>query len=183
MTILDIHDIILVNEKDEPVGTMEKMEAHRKALLHRAFSVFIFNNKGEMLLQQRALKKYHSAGLWTNACCSHPKPGQDTLLAAETRLQQELGFSADLKKIFEFTYRSDFDNGLTEYEFDHVFAGVYEGDIVPDKDEVADYCYKSIAAIKESLASHAEKYTSWFAIAFPMIEKWMKEQAILKKVA
>lgn len=183
MENLVTHDIILVNEQDEPVGTMEKMEVHRKALLHRAFSVFIFNSKGEMLLQQRALKKYHSAGLWTNACCSHPQPGQDTLQAAETRLQQEMGFSANLKKIFEFTYRSDFDNGLTEYEFDHVFAGLHEGIPAPNKEEVADYCYKSMTAIKESLASHPEKYTSWFAIAFPLIEKWMEEQDIVKKVA
>ena len=181
--MLVIHDIILVNEQDEPVGTMEKMEVHRKALLHRAFSIFIFNNRGEMLLQQRSLKKYHSAGLWTNACCSHPKPGEDNLPAAETRLQEEMGFSANLKKIFEFTYRSAFDNGLTEYEFDHVFAGVHDGLIVPDKDEVNDYCYKSLVAIKESLQTHPGKYTTWFAIAFPLIEKWMEEQPVIKKVA
>jgi isopentenyl-diphosphate delta-isomerase len=172
-----------VNEQDEPVGTMEKMEVHRKALLHRAFSVFIFNNRGEMLLQRRALKKYHSAGLWTNACCSHPKPGEDTLAAAEIRLQQEMGFSTELKKIFEFTYRSAFDNGLTEYEFDHVFAGVYEGVILPDPEEVSDYCYKSIAEIKESMTSHTGKYTAWFAIAFPLVEKWIAEKAIIKEVA
>ncbi|MEP7278892.1 MAG: isopentenyl-diphosphate Delta-isomerase [Bacteroidota bacterium] len=178
-----IHDIILVNEQDEPVGTMEKMEVHRKALLHRAFSVFIFNNRGEMLLQQRSLKKYHSAGLWTNACCSHPKPGEDTQSAAETRLQHEMGFAADLKKVFEFTYRSAFDNGLTEYEFDHVYAGVYEGPVEPAKEEVNDYCYKSLAAIKESLQTHPSKYTTWFAIAFPLIEKWMEEKAPEKKAA
>ena len=177
------HDIILVNEQDEPVGTMEKMEAHRKALLHRAFSIFIFNSRGEMLLQQRSLKKYHSAGLWTNACCSHPKPGEDTLSAAETRLQYEMGFGTEMKKIFEFTYRSAFDNGLTEYEFDHVFAGVHDGLIAPAKDEVNDYCYKSLEQIKESLQSHPAKYTTWFAIAFPLIEKWVEEQSIIKKVA
>lgn len=178
-----IHDIILVNEQDEPVGTMEKMEAHRKALLHRAFSVFIFNSRGEMLLQQRALKKYHSAGLWTNACCSHPRPGEDTTAAAESRLQFEMGFSVPLKKVFEFTYRSAFDNGLTEYEFDHVFAGVYDSVIAPCKDEVNDYCFKSLDAIKESLQSHPAKYTAWFAIAFPLIEKWLAEQPVIKKVA
>src|SRR6187200_173231 len=111
---------------------MEKMEAHRKALLHRAFSVFIFNGKGEMLLQQRALNKYHSGGLWTNACCSHPFPGEDTLDAARRRLFEELGFATELKKIFDFTYKSPFDNGLTEHEFDHVFVGLFEGSIVPD---------------------------------------------------
>lgn len=178
-----LHDIILVNEQDEPVGTMEKIEAHRKALLHRAFSVFIFNEKGEMLLQQRALKKYHSAGLWTNACCSHPKPGEDTMMAAESRLQHEMGFGTPLTKIFEFTYRSAFDNGLTEYEFDHVFAGVYDGAIRPSQEEVQDYCYKSLDEIKKSLQSHPSKYTTWFSIAFPLIEKWMQEQSIIKNCA
>ncbi|MFT3932751.1 MAG: isopentenyl-diphosphate Delta-isomerase [Chitinophagaceae bacterium] len=177
------HDIILVNEQDEQIGTMEKMEAHRKAMLHRAFSVFIFNSKGEMLLQQRAFKKYHSAGLWTNACCSHPKPGEDTLAAAESRLQFEMGFTTGLKKIFEFTYRSAFDNGLTEYEFDHVFAGIYNDAIHPDPDEVSDYCYKSMEDIKASLQTHPEKYTTWFAIAFPLIEKWVEEEPGIKKVA
>lgn len=178
-----LHDIILVNEQDEPVGTMEKMEVHQKALLHRAFSVFIFNSRGEMLLQQRSHKKYHSAGLWTNACCSHPKPGEDTMAAAETRLQYEMGFGAPLTKIFEFTYRSVFDNGLTEYEFDHVYAGVYEGGIKPSPDEVNDYCYKSLAEIKSSLQSHPAKYTTWFSIAFPLIEKWMEAQSLIKECA
>jgi isopentenyl-diphosphate delta-isomerase len=167
-----VTEVILVNEHDEPVGAMEKMEAHRKALLHRAFSIFIFNSRGEMLLQQRALNKYHSGGLWTNACCSHPFPGEDTLDAAKRRLYEELGFSAELKKIFDFTYKSPFDNGLTEHEFDHVFVGSYEGSIVPQKDEVNDYCYKSLADIKHSLSTHPSKYTSWFHIAFPRVEEW-----------
>jgi len=172
-----------VNEQDEPIGTIGKMEAHRKAMLHRAFSVFIFNSKGEMLLQQRALNKYHSGGLWTNACCSHPKPGQETLPAAEARLYEEMGFTATLKKIFDFTYKSEFDNGLTEYEFDHVFAGIYDGLISPGKEEVSDYCYKSIESIKESLQSHPSKYTTWFHIAFPLIEKYLNEQTLIKEVA
>src|SRR4249919_2599143 len=113
-------EVILVNEQNEAIGTMEKMEAHRKALLHRAFSVFIFNSKGEMLLQQRALNKYHSGGLWTNACCSHPRPGELIEDAATRRLKEELGFETPLKKIFQFTYQASFDNGLTEHEFDHV---------------------------------------------------------------
>lgn len=177
------HDIILVNENDEEIGTTEKMEAHRKALLHRAFSVFIFNNKGEMLLQQRAINKYHSGGLWTNACCSHPKPGEETAAAAEMRLREEMGFSVKLKKIFEFTYKTAFENGLTEYEFDHVFAGIYDGFISPNKDEVSDYCYKSISQIKESLQSHPSKYTAWFHIAFPLIEKSLEGEVFTKKVA
>src|SRR5215203_6397334 len=119
-------NVILVNEKDEEIGTMEKMEAHRKALLHRAFSVFIFNGRGEMLLQRRALKKYHSGGLWTNACCSHPRPGEVTADAAARRLREELGFVTTLNPAFQFVYRATFDNGLTEYEFDHVFLGKYD---------------------------------------------------------
>src|ERR1700754_1322335 len=121
--MLQREEVILVNENDIPVGTMEKMEAHRKALLHRAFSVFIFNSKGEMLLQQRADKKYHSGGLWTNACCSHPKPGEEIETAASRRLREELGFGTGLRKVFDFIYQSPFDNGLTEFEFDHVFFG------------------------------------------------------------
>jgi isopentenyl-diphosphate Delta-isomerase len=177
------HDIILVNENDEQVGTIEKMEAHRKALLHRAFSVFIFNAKGEMLLQQRAVNKYHSGGLWTNACCSHPKPGQETLAAAEIRLQEEMGFITKLKKLFEFTYKAEFENGLTEYEFDHVFAGTYDGLIVPNREEVNDFCFKSMSQVKESLQSHPSKYTAWFHIAFPLLEKALDRELLIKNVA
>lgn len=176
-------EVVLVTEHDEAIGTMEKIEAHRKALLHRAFSVFIFNGKGEMLLQQRALNKYHSGGLWTNACCSHPLPGEDNLEAASRRLREEMGFATDLEKIFEFTYKSVFENGLTEYEFDHVFAGKFEGRIFPDKEEVKDYCFKSLDEIKSSLDSHPSKYTSWFHIAFPMIEKWMNEKTLERELA
>lgn len=176
-------EVILVNENDEAVGTMEKMEAHRKALLHRAFSVFIFNQRGEMLLQQRALNKYHSGGLWTNACCSHPMPGEDTLLAAERRLQDEMGFGVPLKKAFHFTYKSEFDNGLTEHEFDHVFFGTYEDEIKPNPDEVKDYCFKTMEEIKLTLASHPLKYTTWFLIAFPMVEKYLQNKSIFKEVA
>lgn len=150
---------------------MEKMEAHRKALLHRAFSVFIFNSKGEMLLQQRAAGKYHSAGLWTNACCSHPRPGEDTLAAARRRLQEELGFTTELKKVFDFTYRSEFENGLTEHEFDHVFIGTYDQSVHPDAGEVSDYCYRSLDEIHADLQSFPGQYTSWFRLAFPLVSK------------
>ena len=170
-------EVVLVNERDEPVGTMEKIEAHRRAHLHRAFSVFIFNGKGEMLLQQRALTKYHSGGLWTNACCSHPLPGEDILDAAKRRLAEEMGFATDLRKIFDFIYRADFSNGLTEYEFDHVFIGTYENEsvIFPDKQEVSDFCFKSMDEINEILKLQGKKFTSWFRIAFPMVEKWITE--------
>jgi isopentenyl-diphosphate delta-isomerase len=162
-------EVILVDENDQPLGTMEKMEAHRKAHLHRAFSVFIFNRKGEMLLQQRASHKYHSAGLWTNACCSHPRPGEDTKEAATRRLQEELGFTTVLEKSFVFTYRSEFENGLTEFEFDHVFIGIYDQAIHPNRDEVSDYCFKTPDEIRMSLGSHPRQYSSWFHLAFPLV--------------
>ena len=165
-------EVILVNEQDIQTGTMEKMEAHRKGVLHRAFSVFIFNSKGEMLLQQRALNKYHSGGLWTNACCSHPKPNEEVADAAARRLQEEMGFTVPLEKIFDFTYRAEFDNGLTEHEFDHVFAGEYDGLIELDKHEVMDYCYRSLDEVKKSLNEHPHKFTQWFYLAFPKIEEW-----------
>lgn len=175
-------EVILVNERDEPIGTMEKIEAHRKAVLHRAFSVFIFNRKGEMLLQQRALNKYHSAGLWTNACCSHPMPGEATADAAHRRLQEELGFNTSLTKIFHFTYQTAFDNGLIEHEFDHVFAGTYEQAIRPNPEEVNDICYKSLEDIDQSLQTHPQKYTSWFHIAFPKVKEWAVQQGLVQPV-
>ncbi len=171
-----MEEVILVNENDEQVGTMDKMEAHQKAVLHRAFSVFIFNTRGEMLLQQRAIEKYHSGGLWTNACCSHPRPGEETLQAAQRRLREELGFSTFLNKVFHFTYKSSFENGLTEHEFDHVFVGSFEGMINPDTTEVKDYCFKAMSDILASLKSQPQKYTSWFHIAMPKIYDWWNEK-------
>jgi len=164
--------VILVNESDDQIGTMEKMEAHKKALLHRAFSVFIFNSKGEMLLQQRADRKYHSAGLWTNACCSHPFPGEDTQSGALRRLQEELGFITPIEKLYSFIYRAEFENGLTEFEFDHVFAGIYDEPVFPDQQEIKDFCFRGMKEIEASLLSHPWKYTAWFAIAFPAINEW-----------
>jgi len=171
-----LNKLILVDEQDVPLGTVEKMEAHEKALLHRAFSVFIFNNKGEMLLQQRAISKYHSGGLWTNACCSHPYFGEDTLAAAEKRLQEEMGFTTPLTKAFEFIYKAPFENGLTEHEYDHVFTGTYDGEILPDKTEVANFCFKNLAEIKTMLQQNPEQYTVWFKIAFPKMEEYLSQK-------
>lgn len=165
--------VILVNEQDEQLDVMDKMEAHRQGILHRAFSVFIFNKAGEMLLQQRAEHKYHSGGLWTNACCSHPTPGEDTSAAAQRRLQEEMGFNAPLVKVFDFTYKAEFDNGLTEYEYDHVFLGVYNGDIHPNPDEVQAFCHKRMEDIRQQLVDEPEVFTAWFHIAFPLLEKWL----------
>jgi isopentenyl-diphosphate delta-isomerase len=168
--------LILVDEQDNPVGTCEKMEAHRKGLLHRAFSVFIFDAQGRMLLQQRALSKYHSGGLWTNACCSHPFPGEDNLTAATRRLQEELGFTTSLRKAFDFYYRASFDNGLTEHEFDHVFVGQYEGALEVNPQEVMDYCFLSLEEIENQLETRPDRYTEWFKIAFPRLRNWKQEQ-------
>jgi isopentenyl-diphosphate Delta-isomerase len=168
---MQMEEVILVNEQDEQTGTIEKMEAHRKALLHRAFSIFIFNAKGEMLLQQRAMGKYHSPGLWTNACCSHPRPGEEVEDAAHRRLKEEMGIETSLKKIFDFIYRTDFDNGLTEFEFDHVYTGTYNGQLNADKQEVHDYCFRSMQDIEQDLLQRPEKYSSWFKIAFPLLKK------------
>jgi isopentenyl-diphosphate Delta-isomerase len=166
-----MNEVILVDKNDVAIGSMDKMQAHEEGLLHRAFSVFIFNGKGEMLLQQRADKKYHSAGLWTNACCSHPAPGENTAEAAARRLKEELGFTTPLKKAFTFTYRADFENGLTENEFDHVYTGIYDGHIVADIDEVKSYRYLSMKKIEEMIRKEPATFTSWFVIAFPEIKK------------
>lgn len=168
--------VILVNEQDEPVGTMEKLEAHQKGLLHRAFSVFVVNENGEMLLQQRAQDKYHSGGLWTNTCCSHPLPGEDDLAAAHRRLMEEMGFDCQLQEIFSFTYRAEFDNGLTEHEFDHVFFGEYNGAVKPDTAEVQATRYLSLDAIRHLLLSEPETFTHWFHLAFPKIAAFIEGQ-------
>jgi isopentenyl-diphosphate delta-isomerase len=167
--------VILVNEKDEAKGTAGKMEVHRKGLLHRAFSVFVFNKRGEMLLQQRALNKYHSGGLWTNACCSHPEPEEETKTGAMRRLKEELGFETKLEKVFDFIYKAEFDNGLTEYEFDHVYTGSYDGAIDFASEEVMDVCYKPMHEISDSLQLQPNRYTAWFRIAFPKVEEWWNE--------
>jgi isopentenyl-diphosphate Delta-isomerase len=163
-------EVILVDKNDVQTGTIEKIEAHRQGLLHRAFSIFIFNSNGEFLLQQRASGKYHNGGLWANTCCSHPLPGENVLKAACRRLSEEMGFTTNLSPAFNFIYNATFDNGLTEHEFDHVFTGVYDGDIKVDKTEVSDYCYKKLKDIDDSLQTHPQKYTEWFKIALPQIK-------------
>ncbi|MEP6648037.1 MAG: isopentenyl-diphosphate Delta-isomerase [Saprospiraceae bacterium] len=173
---MELTEVILVDAKDQAIGSRDKMEAHELGLLHRAFSIFIFNTKGEMLLQQRAMNKYHSGGLWTNACCSHPLPQEETPAAAQRRLKEELGFSTPIKKVFDFVYKAEFDNGLIEYEFDHVFTGEYDGPINFNKEEVKDFCYRNVSEIGQDLQSHPQKYTAWFHVAFPKIEEWWSRQ-------
>jgi isopentenyl-diphosphate Delta-isomerase len=169
--------VVLVDINDNAIGTMEKIEAHEKALLHRAFSVFIFNEKGQMLLQQRAYTKYHSGGLWTNACCSHPRSNENIEAAATRRLQEEMGFTTPLQKAFTFTYKANFDNGLVEHEYDHVLIGQYNNTIAFNTEEVAAYKYESLQQIEENIALNPSVFTAWFIIAFPKVKQWLQQQA------
>lgn len=168
--------VILVDEQDTVIGTMEKMEAHQKGLLHRAFSIFIFNSNGEMLLHQRALDKYHSGGLWTNACCSHPQPGEEMIETARRRLKEEMGFETKLERIFDFIYNASFENGLTEFEFDHVFVGNYDGKVDYNREEVMDYSHKTMDEIRILLSKSPDKFSPWFCLAFPRVDEWWKKQ-------
>lgn len=157
--------VILVDEQDNDIGVMEKLQAHQQGLLHRAFSVFIFNDKQELLMQQRALSKYHSAGLWTNTCCSHPRPNETIKDAANRRLYEEMGMSCDLTIKTNFIYKTPFENGLTEHEFDYVLVGNTNQNPQINKNEVESFKWMSILDIKNDIISHPDHYTSWFKIA------------------
>jgi isopentenyl-diphosphate delta-isomerase len=158
--------VILVDEFDRMVGMEEKMKAHEKGLLHRAFSVFVVNEQDELLLQQRAGNKYHSPGLWTNTCCSHPAPGEDLRQSAEKRLREEMGFSCALTWLFKFTYKISFDNKLTEHEVDHVFLGRYHAQPVPNPSEVAEWRWESFDTLKRDMIENPQQYTFWFRHVF-----------------
>lgn len=158
--------VILVNENDEQIGLMPKMEAHEKSVLHRAFSVFVFNDKNELMLQQRALDKYHSPGLWTNTCCSHQRDGESNIEAGKRRLQEEMGFVVDLKESISFIYKAPFDNGLTEHEYDHVLLGYSNTEPIINTDEVASWKWMSIESVKSDILNQPEIYTEWFKIIF-----------------
>jgi isopentenyl-diphosphate delta-isomerase len=158
--------VILVNENDEQIGLMPKMEAHEKAVLHRAFSVFIFNDKNELMLQQRASTKYHSPLLWTNTCCSHQRNGECNIEAGKRRLQEEMGFVTDLKESISFIYKAPFDNGLTEHEFDHIMVGHYNNDPKINIDEVESWKWMSLEDLKVDIALSTHSYTEWFKIIF-----------------
>lgn len=158
--------VILVDRQDNEIGSMEKLEAHEKAVLHRAFSVFIFNSRGELLLQQRAHHKYHSPGLWTNTCCSHQRAGESNLEAGKRRLKEEMGMECPLQDVFWFIYKAKFDNGLTEHELDHVLVGNSDLDPVINEDEVADFKWISLEDLKQDIEAQPEQYTEWFKIIF-----------------
>ncbi len=159
-------EVILVSPQDEVLGTMPKMEAHEKAVLHRAFSVFVMNNQGQTMLQQRAAGKYHSPLLWTNTCCSHQRIGETNIQAGKRRLQEEMGFQTELRELFSFIYKAPFDNGLTEHELDHVLLGHYNGQPEINPDEVAAWKWMDLDEIKKDLEINPDAYTAWFKIIF-----------------
>ncbi len=155
-------EIILVDENDNQIGVLEKLEAHKLGKLHRGFSVFIFNSKGQMLIQKRALSKYHSGGLWSNSCCSHPMPNEDTLVAAKRRLKEEMGISCNLKKIHQFIYKTKFSNGLTEYEYDYVFVGRSDDEPTINPEEADDWKWVDTEVLNSDVKNHPHMYTHWF---------------------
>lgn len=170
--------VILVNEKDEQIGTMPKLEAHVKGVLHRAFSVFVLNDQGELLLQQRAASKYHSPLLWTNTCCSHQRVGESNIDAGKRRLFEEMGFVTELKDVISFIYKAPFSNGLTEHEFDHVLVGYYNDDPNVNKDEVQSFKWMSLEAVKNDMDIRPQIYTEWFKIIFDKFYSHLKEAAL-----
>lgn len=158
--------VILVDTNDEPIGLMEKMRAHEQGILHRAFSVFVFNDNNEVMLQQRAKSKYHSPLLWTNTCCSHQRPGESNIQAGKRRLKEEMGFETELKELFHFIYKAPFNNGLTEHELDYVLIGKYNDEPKINTEEVESWKWMSIEDIKTDMQNHPECYTAWFKIIF-----------------
>lgn len=170
--------VILVNHNDEPIGLMNKLEAHEKAVLHRAFSVFILNDKNEVMLQQRAHHKYHSPLLWTNTCCSHQRAGETNIEAGKRRLEEEMGFSTELKELFHFIYKAPFDNGLTEHELDHVMIGYYNYEPNINDDEVESWKWMTIEDIKFDMVQNPEQYTVWFKIIFDEFYHYLEDHKL-----
>ena len=170
--------VILVNEKDEPIGLMPKMEAHEKALLHRAFSVFILNSNNEIMLQQRAAEKYHSPLLWTNTTCSHQREGETNIEAGTRRLREEMGFETQLKELFSFIYKAPFDNGLTEHELDHVMIGYYDDEPNINREEAESWKWMGIEDVKEDMQEHPELYTVWFRIIFDEFYHYLEDHKL-----
>ena len=171
-------NVILVNQNDEQIGLMPKLEAHEKAVLHRAFSVFVLNNKNEIMLQQRAQHKYHSPLLWTNTCCSHQREGETNLQAGNRRLYEEMGFGTELKELFHFIYKAPFDNGLTEHELDHVMIGYYNDEPKINTEEVENWKWMTIEEVQKDMQLQPEIYTVWFKIIFDKFYHFLEEHKI-----
>ena len=168
---MSIEYVVLVDEQDKEVGVMEKLQAHVDAKLHRAISVFVFNSEKQLLLQKRATGKYHSAGLWTNTCCSHPRPGESVSDAAKRRLQEEMGIQCDVQYVFSFTYQAKLEQNISEHEFDHVFLGFSNDVPQPDVKEVGEYKYMSLEEIEVQLAQNPKQFTAWFLLIFERVKK------------
>ena len=166
--------VVLVDTNDQPLGLMPKMEAHEKGVLHRAFSVFILNDAGELMLQQRALHKYHSPGLWTNTCCSHQRNGESNITAGKRRLQEEMGFVAELHELTSFIYKAPFNNGLTEHELDHIMIGHFNGTPEINPEEVANWKWMYVDDVRDDIQKHPENYTVWFIIIFDQFFEQIK---------
>jgi isopentenyl-diphosphate delta-isomerase len=172
--------VILVDQQDDVIGTMEKMEAHKKGLLHRAFSILLFSSGGELLLQKRSIKKYHSGGLWTNACCSHPTLHESIASTARKRLKFEMGIDLQTQFAFKFIYRSELDKNLTEHEFDYVFTGIFDGTPRMNEDEVEDWKFIDIQSLRADLKTNPASYTAWFKLIINRIEltPWLLNRQI-----
>ena len=175
---MEEEQVILVNELDQQIGLMPKLEAHEKAILHRAFSVFILNDRNEIMLQQRAHQKYHSPLLWTNTCCSHQRDGETNIQAGSRRLYEEMGFKTELKELFSFIYKAPFDNGLTEHELDHVMIGYYNDEPIINTEEVEDWKWMKIEDIQSDMLLNPEIYTVWFKIIFDEFYHFLEEHTI-----
>lgn len=171
---MNCEKVVLVDRTDRTLGEMEKMEAHRKGVLHRAFSVLLFNNDGQLLLQRRAFGKYHSGGLWTNTCCSHPRPSENLTEATQRRLMEEMGISLTPEYLYAFTYRADLDEGLVENEYDHVFTGVFNGTPQINPDEVADWRFADVSQITSDIKKRPEQYTPWFRLIMDELRHHLK---------
>ena len=167
--------VILIDENDKEIGEEEKIKAHQEGKLHRAFSIFIFNSQGKMLLQKRAQDKYHSGGLWSNACDGHPRPGEDIEKAAHRRLKEEMGFDCKLKKIFKFKYKAELENGLVEHEIDHVFWGTYNENPKPNPKEIETFKWVDLKSLLKDVSSHSEKYAFWFKAALPKVVEFYQK--------
>ena len=173
-----MEQVILVDAQDREIGLMEKMEAHRRGLMHRAVSVFVFNDREELLLQQRAVNKYHSAQKWSNTCCTHPSPGEIPLIAAQRRLGEEMGLTVPLTEVFTFSYHADTGNGFIENEFDHVFFGLSSQSPEPDPNEVSDWKWITMEALKYGLIRNHEEYSPWLLQCFDKVFKHKSEWSV-----
>ena len=168
--------VILVNEFDQPLGVLEKLEAHQKGLLHRAFSIFIFNDENELMLQRRAFDKYHSGGLWTNTCCSHPDPNETVEVACHRRLKEEMGFDTALEFVTSFIYKAELDQQLTEHEFDHVYIGKYNDRPVINESEVSEWKFVNLTDLENDMKMNPDHYTVWFKIIFSKVKNHLLSQ-------